>query len=129
MKYSFCLFLILLFGCAREVKPTVENINKIFESKDFTFKFYDEEGSCKSLSFRHDYLVYKSDAPTVRRTITYDEVLRINNFIQQIVNQHDNSLKSKRTDYYIIENTAYVAAIFPKNQEQSFSSLLTELGL
>lgn len=129
MKYSCCLFLIFLLGCAREIAPTVENINKIFESKDFTFKYYDKEGNCESLSFRHDYLVYKSDAPTVRRTITYDEVLRINNFIQQIVNQHDNSLKSKRTGYYIIENTAYVAAIFPKKKEQSFSSLITELGL
>ncbi|UZO81996.1 hypothetical protein NBT05_05885 [Aquimarina sp. ERC-38] len=130
MKYLLTLLLIIsLVSCAREVPPTVENINKIFESKDFTFEYHDKAGSCQSLSFRHDYLVYKSDQPTVRRTISYDEVLRINRFIQDIVNIHNDNLRNENNPYYIIENTAYTTAVFPEYEPKPFSELLKELEL
>ena len=130
MRYLFCLVVwSVLLGCAKEVKPTPGNINKIFESKDFTFKFYGHSGACQSLSFRHDYLVYKSDKPTIRRTITYDEVLKINKFIQDIVNVHKEDLRNRSHSYYIIENTAYITAIFPEYEPKPFSELLKELNL
>lgn len=123
------IIVVLLAGCARSLEPTPENINKIFASKDFTFEFHKKEGTCKSLSFRNDYLVYKSDGPTLRREITYDEVLLINDFIQKIVNKHINGLDSENNSHYIIKNTAYKVVIVPKQEDFYFDALIKTLKL
>lgn len=128
-KIKLICIMILMVSCARKVELTPENINKIFASKDFTFEFVPVNGDKKSLSFRNDYLVYKSDKPTYRREISYDEVLLINNFIQDIVNLHSEQLDIKTTSYYIIKNTAYKVVIIPDQEDFYFDALLKTLKL
>jgi len=128
-KIKLICIMILMVSCARKVEPTPENINKIFASKDFTFEFVPINGDKKSLSFRNDYLVYKSDKPTHRREISYDEVVLINNFIQDIVNLHSEQLDIKTTSYYIIKNTAYKVVIIPDQEDFYFDALLKTLKL
>ncbi|MFD2563661.1 hypothetical protein [Aquimarina rubra] len=123
------LVCISVAGCARTVEPTTENINKIFASQDFTFEFHQLGETTKSISFREDYLVYKSDQPTIRRVITYDEVLLINNFIHKIVylDQKDHDITS--SSYYVIKNTAYKTTIVPEQEDFYFEVLLKTLKL
>ncbi|AXT61667.1 hypothetical protein D1816_15330 [Aquimarina sp. AD10] len=121
--------IVFIISCARTLEPTAENVNKIFASKDFTFEFNTATGNCKSLSFRNDYLVYKSDKPTFRREVTYDEVLLINQFIQKIVNLHSTSLDPKTSSYYVIKNTAYTTTIVPDQEDYYFEALLKTLKL
>ncbi len=125
------LFLILIFvaGCARKVDPTVESINTIFDSKDFTFEFIKSDGVKESLSFRGDYLVYKSDKPIYRREVSYDEVLLINDFIQKILNLHSDSLDPETSSHYIIKNTAYKVVIVPNQEDYYFEALMKTLKL
>ncbi|MBQ0735869.1 hypothetical protein [Aquimarina celericrescens] len=128
-RIALFLMLIFLVSCARKVEPTIENINKIFASRDFTFEFHKKGGDCESLSFRNDYLVYKSDQPTIRREITYDEVLLINDFIQKIVNVHSGILDPETNSYYVIKNTAYKAIIVPEQEDYYFEALIKTLKL
>jgi len=123
------LFLILLISCARAVEPTVENINKIFASQDFSFEFHELGKAKKSISFREDYLVYKSDASTIRREITYDEVVLINNFIRKIVHVHQKNRDATASSHYIIKNTAYTTTIVPLQEDYYFEILLKTLQL
>ena len=123
------IVIILMVSCAQNVEPTAENINKIFVSKDFVFEFHPLGKTEKSISFREDYLVYKSDQPTIRRDITYDEVLLINGFIQGIVNQHQSNIEKESTSYYVVKNTAYKAIITPEQKDYYFEALLKTLKL
>ncbi len=123
------LCLVLVYSCARHVEPTVENINKIFASKDFTFEFNKADGTQRSLSFRQDYLVYKSDQPTLRREVSFDEVLLINDFIQKIVNKHSSSLTPDTNSHYVIKNTAYKVVIVPEQEDFYFDALVKTLKL
>lgn len=128
-KIVILLICLSSIGCARTVEPTVENVNKIFASQDFTFEFHREGETTKSISFRDDYLVYKSDQPTVRREISYDEVLLINDFIQKIVNLHKDNDEASDLFYYVVKNTAYTATIKPRQEEYYFAALLKTLKL
>ncbi|MBQ4822051.1 hypothetical protein [Aquimarina sp. MMG016] len=129
-KIIMCLlFVFIMSGCARNVEPTVENINKIFSSQDFTFEFHKTDGACESLSFRNDYLVYKSNKPTIRREITYEEVLLINDFIQKLVNLHSGELNPEVSPHYIIKNTAYKTVITPDQEDFYFKALIKTLKL
>lgn len=119
----------LLSSCAKTVEPTPKSINKIFKSKDFTFEFYPLDGSPKSLSFRVDYLVYQSDQPTIRREISYEEVVLINEYIQRLVNLHSDSFSTRNHSYYIIKNTAYKTTIIPDQEDYYFWALLKTLKL
>ncbi len=121
--------MMLIVSCARTVEPTAENINKIFASKDFTLEFNRSNRSKESISFRSDYLVYKSDKPTYRREISYDEVVLINDFIQNIVHLHSEMLDPKKASYYVIKNTAYKVHIVPNQQDIYFDALLKTLHL
>ncbi len=130
MKYSKILIIVILVAaCAQKVEPTVENVNKIFISKDFTFEFVPYNGIKKSLSFRSDYLVYKSERPTFRRDISYDEVLLINDYIQKIVDRHTTKLDPETASYYVIKNTAYKVVIVPDQEDYYFDALLKTLKL
>ncbi|WP_109301838.1 hypothetical protein [Aquimarina sp. AU474] len=128
-KIIVFLSIICCIGCARSLEPTPENINKIFSSKDFTFEFNTVDGICKSISFRNDYLVYKSDAPTLRREILYDEVILINDYIQKIVNLHSDTLDRDTSSYYVIKNTAYKVIIVPNQEDYYFEALVKTLKL
>ena len=122
--------IIFFLSCARTVEPTVENINKIFDSKDFTFEFHKAgDQAIRSFSFIDDILVYKSNKPTYRREITYAEVLLINDYIQNILNLHTSEMDPETSSYYIIKNTAYKVKIVPKQEEFYFDALLKTLKL
>lgn len=132
MQRFVVLFFITLFilSCAKSVDPTVENINKIFDSKDFTFEFHKAtDNTIKSFSFIDDIVVYKSDKPTYRREITYAEVLLINDYIQRIVNKHSDALDPENTSFYVVKNTAYKVKIVPELEEYYFDALLKTLKL
>ncbi|MDY8137136.1 hypothetical protein [Aquimarina sp. 2201CG5-10] len=129
MQRALLLLIIILSSCARTLEPTTENINKIFSSKDFTFEFNKVNGITESLSFRNDYVVYKSEKPTFRREISYDEVLLINDFIQKIVNLHSNDLDIETHSYYVIKNTAYKVTIIPNQEDFYFEALIKTLKL
>ena len=131
MRKFLMLFvaLILICSCAQTVDPTIENINEIFSSKDFTFEYNELGKSKKSISFRVDYLVYQSDEPTVRREIKYKEVILINDFIQNIVNLHQTGAEKESSSHYVVKNTAYETVIIPKDNSKDFSMLLKELKL
>ncbi|MBQ4801311.1 hypothetical protein J8L88_00510 [Aquimarina sp. MMG015] len=128
-KVLLIIICLVSTSCARNVEPTVDNINKIFASQDFTFEFHKLGDTKKSISFRDDYLVYKSDQPTLRREITYDEVLLINDFIQNIVNSHQNDLDIESSSYYILKNTAYKTTIISDQEDFYFEALLKTLKL
>lgn len=128
-KIKLICIIIFIVSCARKVEPTPENINKIFASRDFTFEFNPLNGDKKSISFRNDYLVYKSDKPTYRREISYEEVMLINNFIQNIVHLHSEQLDINTTSYYSIKNTAYKVVIIPDQEDFYFDALLKTLKL
>ena len=129
-KTVILLMLLFAVGCARRLEPTVENINKIFASKDFTLEFHTVNEKYASLSFRNDYLVYKTDSsPIYRREITYDEVLLINDFIQNILNLHSEKLNPEKTSYYVIKNTAYKVMIVPDQEDFYFEALIKTLQL
>jgi len=130
MKRILVIFVCIgITSCARTVEPTVENVNKIFSSQDFTFEFHKVGETTKSVSFRDDYLVYKSDQPTLRREISYDEVLLINDFIQKIVNLHQKYPNAAPSFYYVVKNTAYTTTITPEQEEYYFEALLKTLKL
>jgi len=130
MKFFLTLIaMISLVSCARNLEPTVENINKIFASKDFTFQFNKKDGTCQSLSFIDDIVVYKSDQQTIRREITYKEVLFINDFIQKILNVHSNTLDPEIHSNYILKNTAYKVTIVPNQEDFYFDALIKTLEL
>lgn len=128
-KLVMFLLAMLAVGCVPEVATTAENINKIFSSQDFTFEFHEFDQTKKSISFRNDYLVYKSDQPTIRREITYDEVLLINDFIQKIVAVHQEGAVAESSSYYVIKNTASKVVIIPKQEDFYFEALLRTLKL
>lgn len=123
------LTFVFICSCSRTVEPTIENINTIFASRDFTFEFIELCKSKKSISFRVDYLVYKSDAPTIRREIEYKEVLLINDFIQKIANQHQVGTDKESSSHYVVKNTAYKTVIIPKENDTDFNILLKKLQL
>lgn len=123
------LFIIFIAGCARNVETTSENINRIFASKDFTFEFNRSTGDTESLSFRNDYLVYKSNEPTYRREISYDEVLLINEYIRKIFIAHSTKLDPETSSYYVLKNTAYRVVIVPQLEDLYFDALLKTLKL
>ena len=129
LKPITVLIFMLLCSCAQQVDPTADNINKIFNSKDFTFEFHPIDGTTKSLSFRVDYLVYQSDQPTVRREVSYEEVVLINDYIQRLVNLHSDSFTTENHSYYIIKNTAYKTTIIPDQEDYYFWALLKTLKL
>ncbi|WP_299213184.1 hypothetical protein [uncultured Aquimarina sp.] len=128
-KILILSILVFITSCARNVEPTAENINKIFTSQDFTFEFHQIGATKKSMSFRDDYLVYKSDQPTIRREITYDEVLLINDFIQKIVNLHQDDKDTESSSFYVVKNTAYKTTIIPEQEGYYFEALLRTLKL
>ncbi|TPN88005.1 hypothetical protein [Aquimarina algicola] len=128
-RFLLCFVLIVVLGCARSVEPSIDNINTIFASKDFTFEFHPHHQSKKSISFRSDYLVFKSDQPTYRREIEYEEVLLINDYIQKIVDLHSSDLSTETSSYYVIKNTAYKVIIVPQQEDYYFDALLKTLKL
>lgn len=126
-KIILLLSLIILVSCAQEVDPTVDNMNNIFDSKDFTIEFILDDSRTESMSFIEDIIVYKTVKGTKRRTITFDEALLINDFIQSQFKLHDES--NSETPSIIILNTAKKVTLKIPKYEAAYSNLITKLEL
>lgn len=126
-KVILLLSLIILTSCAQEIDPTVENMNGIFDSKDFTIEFVLNDSKTESMSFIEDIIVYKTDEETKRRTITFDEALSINDFIQSQFKLHNDT--NAETPSIIILNTAKKVTLKIPNYEAAYLNLIDKLKL
>ncbi len=126
-KIILLLSLIILVSCAQEVDPTVNNMNDIFDSKDFTIEFVLDDSRTESMSFIEDIIVYKTAKETKRNTITFDEALLINDFIQSQFKLHDAS--NSEIPSIIILNTAKKVTLKIPKYEAAYSNLITKLEL
>ncbi|WP_438968620.1 hypothetical protein [Nonlabens sp.] len=102
-------------------------MNDIFDSKDFTIEFVLDDSRTESMSFIEDIIVYKTAKETKRNTITFDEALLINDFIQSQFKLHDAS--NSEIPSIIILNTAKKVTLKIPKYEAAYSNLITKLEL
>jgi hypothetical protein len=126
-KLLTLLLLVILVSCAQEVDPTIENMNDIFESNDFTIEFIIDADATESMSFIEDLIVYKSAVGVVRRSISYDEALLINDFIQSQFRFH--KVSHSETPAIIILNTAKKVTLKIPNYKMDYLHLIRKLDL
>lgn len=126
-KTAYVLIALLCFACAKEVPPTAENINKIFDSKDFTITFVFGESQKESMSFRDDVLVYKQGSWTRRIEIDYDHAKQINDFVQRVWLQ--NSIVAPQYPHITISNDAYKTKIPTLGFKKQYDQLLEDFNL
>jgi hypothetical protein len=79
------------------------------------------------MSFRDDYIVYKKAEGVKRRTITYDEALLINDFIQNQFQFHKDN--HSETPAIVILNTAKKVTLKIPNYEVDYRNLINKLDL
>lgn len=93
MKKLFLLLsFVIISSCQQTAEVITENINSIFSTRDFSISFRMSDTKEESMSFREDYMTYKSDQGTQRVELSYDDVLKINGFIAAQYKLHDASL-------------------------------------
>ena len=114
-------------SCTQSLEPSIENINSIFQSNDFTIEYILDSDDKESMSFRDDYIVYKKAEGVKRRTITYDEALLINDFIQNQFQFHKDN--HSETPAIIILNTAKKVTLKIPNYEVDYRNLINKLDL
>lgn len=95
------VLLALLISCQQTLEVSTENINAIFETKDFSISYSISDTQEVTMSFREDYMTYKSDQGTRRVELSYEDVLKINEFIAAQYKLHDaaRALKPSITIY------------------------------
>jgi hypothetical protein len=126
-KIILLISLIIFASCVQEVDPTVDNMNDIFNSKDFTIEYVLDDSRTESMSFIEDIIVYKTTKGTKRRTITFDEALLINDFIQSQFKLHEAS--NSNIPSIIILNTAKKVTLKTPNYEANYLDLINKLEL
>lgn len=126
-KLILLLSIILLASCTQEVEPTIENMNSIFESKDFTIEYHLTDSKTESMSFIEDILVFKANDSVVRKTISFDEALLINQLIQNKFKMHDSN--NEETPSIVILNTAKKVTLKIPNYEVDYLNLINKLDL
>ena len=126
-KLILLLSIILLASCTQEVEPTIENMNSIFESKDFTIEYHLTDSKTESMSFIEDILVFKANDSVVRKTISFDEALLINQLIQNKFKLHDSN--NEETPSIVILNTAKKVTLKIPNYEVDYLNLINKLDL
>lgn len=133
--FPIIFLLLLTTSCQQEVEPTIENINSIFETKDFSVEMFYNDKSYR-LSFRDDFMTYVSPKETQRKTISYDEAALVNAYVQ---NEFRSSLQSEQKGgigfpFYkplvIYNNTKKVTLSVPDTEEnEHMAQLLNSLNL
>jgi sugar-specific transcriptional regulator TrmB len=126
-KALLLLSIVTIASCTQSLEPTTENINSIFQSNDFTIEFILESDRRESMSFIEDYIVYKAAEGVRRRTITYDEALLINDFIQNQFQLHKDS--NSETPAIVILNTAKKVTLKIPNYKMDYRNLINKLDL
>jgi hypothetical protein len=119
--------LIALASCQQQLEPTAEHVNSIFKSKDFTIEFHLDSETTASMSFIEDIIIYKAEGDVVRKTISYDDALLINDFIQSQFPYHKDS--NEETPSIIILNTAKKVTLKIPNYEVEYRNLIDKIDL
>ncbi|MGJ8683090.1 MAG: hypothetical protein ACSHWW_00605 [Nonlabens sp.] len=88
-KLILLISLFIAISCQQTADVTTENINSIFATKDFSISYRMGDDKESSMSFREDYMTYKSDQGTQRVELSYNDVLKINAFIAEQFPLHD----------------------------------------
>ncbi|MGB3591120.1 MAG: hypothetical protein WBA16_05475 [Nonlabens sp.] len=124
-KCFLLVALLLLASCQQELPASTDNLQKIFDTRDFTVTFIVGEKE-HFMGFRQDYMTYKHNGNTIRETISYEQALAVNNFIQQQLVQYDNKAVPNAT---IVESPQYKVVIKTAGDNDNFQQLLTKLEL
>lgn len=108
----FCCF-GLLVSCQQSMDVTTENINTVFETKDFSINFIPVNGSDITMSFREDYMTFKKGGEVKRVNVNYEDIARINAFVQEQFNKHD-ATRGERPSVIIYDDTRKIKMRVPK---------------
>ncbi|MGB5980985.1 MAG: hypothetical protein WBG46_02465 [Nonlabens sp.] len=119
------LFLALI-SCKNQQKATIKNINTIFNTKDFNIEFRFEDDQSYRLGFREDYVSFFSEAETQRKTISYDDAVSVNSFVQELFN--DRTQNESDPEIAIYEGFREVS-FHAANFEEELYELLDQLNL
>ena len=126
IPYLCLLTLFLLASCKNQQEPTIENINAIFQTKDFNIEFRMDEDHTYRLGFREDYVSFFSNAKTQRNVISYDEAVATNSLIQKLFNQRTQDENDPEIAIYDDFNEVSFRA---SGFENELYNLLKELNL
>lgn len=88
-KLSFIILCLITLSCQQEKEASIENINQIYATKDFSIEYKMSDDDLIRMSFREDYMTYVINGETNRKTVEYKEVLWINEFVAQQFQLHD----------------------------------------
>ena len=127
-KLILLLSLFIIVSCQQTADVTTENINSIFATKDFSISFRMSDNKESSMSFREDYMTYKSDQGTQRVEISYDDVLKINAFIASQYPLHEEGREEETPSITIYTDTKKVTLKVPQYASQ-LRFLLNDLPL
>ncbi len=119
--------IFLLTSCQQEVDPTIENINSIFETKDFSVEFVMDGDRSYRLSFRDDFMTYVAPEETQRKTISYNEAVLVNSFVQNQFGKQDSTTTNPQ-ELLIYNDTKKVTLLVPEYEEE-LAQLLNTLNL
>ncbi|WP_194851651.1 hypothetical protein [Nonlabens antarcticus] len=82
MKNLFLLLpLLLIISCQKELEPSIPNINSIFDTQDFNIRFMMKNGTEYRMGFLNNEIAFFSPQETLRRELSYDDVVLINTFV------------------------------------------------
>ena len=110
---TLLLSLFIIISCQQTIDVTTENINSIFATKDFSISFNMSDDKETSMSFRDDYMTFKSDQGIQRVELSYDDVLKINGFIAEQYPLHDEA-REKIPSITIYSDTKKVTLKVPQ---------------
>jgi hypothetical protein len=80
-KLTLLTLLTATLSCRQEIKPSVDNINSVFETQDFGIRFTMESGDEYRMGFLNNDISYFSNQATIRSELSYDDVRLINTFV------------------------------------------------
>lgn len=110
---SLLLVFSSLMSCQQSMDVTTANINTIFETKDFSINFIPVNGSDITMSFREDYMTFKKGGDVKRVNVSYEDIARINAFVQEQFNKHD-ATRGERPSVIIYDDTRKIKMRVPK---------------
>lgn len=83
MKNLFLILpLFLIVSCQKDLEPSMDNINSVFETQDFGIRFTLESGDEYRMGFLNNDISYFSPQETIRRELSYDNVRLVNTFVE-----------------------------------------------
>lgn len=126
-KILILLFITTLYSCQQEKEVTIENINQIYGTKDFSIEFKMSDDDIIRMSFREDYMTYVINNETNRMTIEYDQVLLINDFVATQFNNHDAS-RDPLPSIVVYDDTRKVTLQVPQYASK-LRTLINQLGI